>query len=89
MNGMSYSNPVIGESDGALSGTSATLPMGGSYNDPRVNVFRGVSGDFQVELCNRNGNPGQVGAGTHWILDIPLPPTPPQEATGFSVIYNS
>ncbi|MDR1166938.1 MAG: hypothetical protein LBO66_13920, partial [Deltaproteobacteria bacterium] len=88
MNGKSYQNPKVGSSDGTVAGTSTPLDLTGSgYNDLRVNAFP-VNGVYMVDLCNRNGPPGTVGSGTHFIVPATLPATLPAEQTSLSTIAN-
>jgi hypothetical protein len=86
-----YTDTWITESDGTVNGTHAKLDLTGfAYNDVRLTSFSipGTNPVYYVEMCNRNGQPGQKGAGTHWPFIPPVPTSLPTEATDLNVVSN-
>jgi hypothetical protein len=69
--GFSYQNPKLGNSDGTVAGTAAAITLPAEETDPRLNSFIDPNGVLKLELCNRGGAPGQKGSGTHRVLNIP------------------
>jgi hypothetical protein len=92
----SYSNTMLAEID--LSATpvpTCTIAMPTAllqFGDIRLNAFTGpdassVPTDY-LEICDRSGQPGVPGAGTHFVTTVPAPASLPPEATDLSVISN-
>lgn len=88
LDGFTYQNAKIGNSNGTVAGTAPAINMDAQYTDPRLNSFVNNAGTAKVSLCNRNGSPGTVGAGTHWILNAPVASPLPSPEGNLSIIAN-
>jgi hypothetical protein len=86
--GYSYSDAKLGQSDGTVNGTSVAIVLPVDFSDPRLNTFWDNYGYPKVELCNRYGQAGTVGSGKHYILGVPLPGSLPPEKANLSTIAN-
>ena len=90
----SYSNPIVTEVNLSATPITATAKMDFSplgYHDLRANTFNfTVSGTASsyVMISNRAGNPGQIGAGKHYIATAPIPVSIPPESQPLNVISN-